>query len=286
MAVNLNDIITDGTARFLVVRLATTKDIADVRNEVNAVDTKLDNALFNNAAAHNSIYRGKDITADFDANRMSANISNGTFKNIYPGDYIVKSITVNGTTYDDIKWVVADCNYFINTGDTELTKNHVVMVSEFNVGKSVMNGTDTTADGYVGSAMWTTMMPLYSTAIVSAFGVNHVIVHDEYLTDQVTSGVTTNVSKKSVTANILNEAMVYGYAPFSSSGFDTRDGNKQFSVFRNNRRLMFSGNDKNVSYWLRSVYNSNSFAAVKSDGNSAYGPATNSYGVRIYFLLA
>ena len=48
----------------------------------------------NNAAAHNSIYRGKNLGTQFTA-EMSANIKNGTFKDMYCGDYLV----INGTAY-------------------------------------------------------------------------------------------------------------------------------------------------------------------------------------------
>ena len=53
------------------------------------------------AAAHNGIYRGKDLTSYFDSGDMSTAIANGTFENIFIGDYITKSITLPAITYTD-----------------------------------------------------------------------------------------------------------------------------------------------------------------------------------------
>ena len=42
--------------------------------------------VFDNAGAHNALYRGKDITAYWDSGEMSKAIAAGTFAGIYPGD--------------------------------------------------------------------------------------------------------------------------------------------------------------------------------------------------------
>lgn len=59
----------------------------------------------NNAGAHNALYREKDLTDYFRSGQMSIAIADGSFRNIFPGDYIIKSVTVNGTTYNDVKWI-------------------------------------------------------------------------------------------------------------------------------------------------------------------------------------
>ena len=62
------------------------------------------------AEAHNALWGGRDITAAFNNGTVSANIANGTFQDIFPGDYITKSVTISGTTYT-VNWVVTDCEY-------------------------------------------------------------------------------------------------------------------------------------------------------------------------------
>ena len=46
------------------------------------------------AEAHNAMWGGRDITAAFDAGTVSTNIANGTFRDIFPGDYITKQVTI------------------------------------------------------------------------------------------------------------------------------------------------------------------------------------------------
>lgn len=68
---------------------------------VDAINSKGIMDIINNyGLSHNSIYRGKDLTSYFASGEMSQAIANGTFKDIYIGDYIIKPITVDGTTYN------------------------------------------------------------------------------------------------------------------------------------------------------------------------------------------
>ena len=105
---------------------------------------------------------------------MSEAIADGSFRGIFPGGYIVKSIVVDGTTYSG-RWFVADLNYFLHSGDTELTTNHVVLLSEHALGNSQMNTSNTISGGYNNTYMWKTTIPKYATAILSTFGSDHVI---------------------------------------------------------------------------------------------------------------
>lgn len=83
------------------------------------------------AEAHNAMWGGRDITAAFNNGTVSANIANGTFKDIFPGDYITKQVTISGTAYT-VNWVIADCDYWINKGDqgNGMTTHHVAIVPQ------------------------------------------------------------------------------------------------------------------------------------------------------------
>lgn len=245
------------------------------------------------AASHNALYRGKDLTSYFNSGAMSTAIANGTFDDIYPGDYIIKTVTVNGTTYSNIKWIVGDLDYHLHRGDTETTTHHVVLFPETHLGNARMNASNTTSGGYQGSEMWTTTIPLYATGIINAFGSSHVLVHRERLTKAIDAnayaggggmgnGATVYADGEwvNVTANIFNEAMMFGHAPFASSGRDTYDCNKQIAAFR------YGQNFTRANWcWLRDVASSFSFAFAGSNGEADYGPASNTGGVRPYFLL-
>ena len=43
------------------------------------------------AEAHNAMWGGRDITAAFNNGTVSEHIADGTFKDIFPGDYITKA---------------------------------------------------------------------------------------------------------------------------------------------------------------------------------------------------
>lgn len=245
------------------------------------------------AASHNALYRGKDLTSYFNSGAMSTAIANGTFDDIYPGDYIIKTVTVNGTTYSNIKWIVGDLDYHLHRGDTETTTHHVVLFPETHLGNARMNASNTTSGGYQGSEMWTTTIPLYATGIINAFGSSHVLVHRERLTKAIDAnayaggggmgnGATVYADGEwvNVTANIFNEAMMFGHAPFASSGRDTYDCNKQIAAFR------YGQNFTRANWcWLRDVVSSVCFAGAGTYGWADFGYASYTCGVRPYFLL-
>lgn len=249
----------------------------------------------NYTAAHqNGIYRGADITAYWNSGLMSANIQAGKFVGIHIGDYITKSITVDGTTYSNVKWILGDFDYHLHRGNTETTAHHVLVFPEGVLGQHRMNETNTTEGGYTGSEMWTTTIPKYVTGIQTAFGSDHVLSHNELLTNSVDMttpskgwpkciGMADKWAWTTVLVNLFNEAMVYGATPFSSSGFDVYDCNTQVAAMRHNKGLSFS---RAGWCWLRAVVSGTSFANSANYGFASYHTASSEMGrVRPYFLL-
>lgn len=249
--------------------------------------------IYASAASHNAFYRGKDLTSYFESGEMSKAIAAGTFDDIFPGDYITKTVTVNGTTYTDVKWIVGDLDYHLHRGDTETTAHHVVLYPETNLGSARMNATDTTSGGYQGSEMWRSTIPKYAAGIVNAFGSDHVLKHRERLTKAVdmnaysgAGGLGNGASAYAdgewtdVTVNLFNEAMMYGHAPFASSGRDTYDCNKQIASFRYGQNFT-----RNSWCWLRDVASAVGFAHVVNNGEADFYFASDVHGVRPYLLL-
>jgi hypothetical protein len=250
--------------------------------------------MVHSAALHNGLFRGKDLTAYFASGAMSAAIAAGTFDNIYIGDYITKAITVDGTTYN-VKWEVADLDYFLHDGDTETTAHHVVMFPSVTIQTNVsMNDTNTTAGGYLGSKMWTDVIPKYAAAIKAAFGADHVLSHRELLTNAVNAtaasaaganyvGTSTNWTWADVDANIPSEPMIYGGAVFGSSAYDVGNKTKQLSIFRFKKF-----NEGRKWFWLQAVVSATDFADAVYYGYATGTLASTSNeggGVRPYFLL-
>ena len=286
------------TARYIIKAFSgQTADSAliDITKYADALNRKVDKADFlDSAETHNSIYRGKDLTEYFSSGQMSTDLANGNFSNIFVGDYIIKTVTIDGVTYDNVKWVVMHINYHLHEGDSETTQNHVVLMPEERLGTRQMNGSNTTSGGYTGSAMWTAHIPKVVTGIENAFGAEHVLEHRELLTNAMDKnqrssayygwdGASSNWIWVSVKANLANEAMVYGAPVVSSSFFDTGECNTQLAAFKLNHGLICS---KRYWWWLRSVAASATFCHVGVNGNADSNYASNSdRGVRPYFLL-
>lgn len=249
--------------------------------------------IYDNAAAHNGIYRGEDLTTYFNSGEMSAAIADGSFRNIYPGDYITKSITIDGATYSNVKFIIMDLDYHLHCGDTETTAHHVAIMPEEQLGTAQMNSSHTTTGGYVGSAMWTTHIPKVVAGFEAAFGAAHILEHRELLSNAMDdnvksnaydgwSGAASNWAWVNVKANLANENMVYGAPVLSSSLYDTGECNSQLAAFRLNHGLICSDR---YWWWLRSVAYSSNFCLVDGYGVAGYGDAAYSYGVRPIALL-
>ena len=245
--------------------------------------------------AHNAMWGGRDITAAFNNGTVSANIANGTFRDIFPGDYITKQVTISGTAYT-VNWVVADCDYWINKGDqgNGMTTHHVVIVPQAPIFSANMNATNTTEGGYAGSRMYKETIPACSTGIVNAFGSSHILTFRDHLTrdlntSAVPSGITVftgapnwNGAWYSQQCNLMSEAMVYDGPHCASSALDNIMATRQMSAFRLSERLI---NYNRQWWWLRDVVLSSNFAFVHGAGLARAHAASTVLGVRPFALL-
>lgn len=229
-----------------------------------------------NAAAHNAIYRGKNLGTQFTA-EMSTNIKNGTFKDLYCGDYLV----INGTTYRFM-----DLDYLYKTGDTSLEIHHILVVPDAPMYNHVMNDTNTTDGGYVGSKMYTSGLDQALAKIKADFGEAHIVTYRNLLVNTVSNGVPSNWAWYSRQIDLMNEEMVYGtraWSQASQNGYDTGSNKSQLAAFKHNHSLISSCRSW---YWLRAVCSSAGFCGVHSYGNVDLSSASNANGVRPCFLIS
>lgn len=248
----------------------------------------------------NSIWRGKDLTDVYTVDELQEKVAAGDFSNLYIGDYIEKSITTSYGGTETVRLRFAHFDYFLQAGSTEITAHHIVMVPEDNFATlAAMNDSNTTEDGYYGSAMHTTVLPVYYTALNSVLG-GHILTHSRYLTMVVNTYAASaggaNLTGSATTAAwydtqlcLMSEAMLYGGTVFSSSGRDISDACIQLALFAlaPNFRCAYQGCDSGTRYafWLCGVASSASFCYCGSNGVANCGSASGSGGVRPYFLF-
>ena len=250
------------------------------------VENILGGIIAKNAGAHNSIYRGKDITDLFYDGTLSEQIAAGTFDDIFIGDYIIGKNSKR-------KYLVADINYRLHMGDTECTKPHILMIPERTMGNEQMNATNVTTGAYIGSAMYTTNLAKYKTIIKNDFEETHILKHRNHLQNAVTNGYESAGIWYDSDIELMNETMVYGSNIFKNCLNGSNIPNNytidksQLSLFRLRHDLTVALNDSGVRqwYWLRDVVSSAGFASVGNIGSASSGSASASAGVRPAFLI-
>ncbi len=255
------------------------------------------------AQAHNGMCRGKDLTAYYNNGGFSKAVAAGTFDDIFPGDYITKEITVDGTSIGQERHLIADLDYELYAGDSTLTTHHAAVVPQdvLNVNTRMCATNDTTG-GYVASEMWTTTIPKYVTAIQNAFGSGHVLKHRELLSNAISAsapagggagwvGSSSGWAWYDVYVNLMNENMVYGGRVWGSA-YDTGERTSQLALFRHNPSARIAGYRGNRTdrkwYWLTAVASASQFAICSGNGYAHYYGASASDawgGIRPFFLL-
>lgn len=239
-----------------------------------------------NAGAHNSIYRGQDITDLFYDGTLSDQIAAGTFDDIFVGDYIIGQNS-------NRKYLVADIDYRLHCGDTECKTHHVLMIPEKIMGTAKMNDTNITTGAYKGSKMYTEYLEPFKTIIKNDFETDHILTHKSYFANATTNGYESAGSWNDSDIELMNELMVYGSNIFHNivNGTTVPTSHtidkSQLSLFRLDKSKIVAFNDAGERnwYWLRDVVSSSNFAAVTNYGTASNTGASNVDGVRPAFLI-
>lgn len=267
-------LIHDGTG---VKTISTANFKKDLKEYMEGVNTILAQLTYDNAGAHNSIYRGKNLGTTVTEEQWEA-ISSGTFTDLYIGDYWV----IGG-----VNWRIAAFDYYLNCGDTSFTKHHAVIVPDTCLYNAQMNTTNVTTGAYKGSAMYTANLAQAKSTINSAFGSSHVLSHRIYLSNATSNGRASAGEWTDSTVDLMCEHMVYGSGIFSP----VSDG----SSVPNNYRVekgqlpLFALEPSRIcnrdTWWLRDVITAAYFARVAYDGGANCTYASFSFGVRPAFCI-
>ena len=236
------------------------------------------NELFVNADARNSIYRGKFLGNTYTLAQQQA-VSSGTFEDMYIGDYW----TIGGVNYR-----IAAFNYYIRTGDTDLTTNHITLVPDTQLYTHVMNDTNITTGGYTGSKMYLTGLGQAKTTINAAFP-SKVLTHRQILCNAAVNGKASGWAWVDSSVDLMNEVMIYGCSVFGDSDIGGAGGGRNIGVGKSQLPL-FALNPKLIntrqSSWLRDVVSATSFAIVDTNNYPTQTTASNAFGVRPAFSIS
>lgn len=277
----LSSITTPGDSHVIPIHDGTgLKKITFANFKAKAVEdteAKIAPLLFNNAGAHNAIYRGKSLGSSVTSAQYSA-ISAGTFDDMYIGDYW----TIGGVNYR-----IAAFDYYLNCGDTSCTKHHVVLVPDTCLYNHVMNDTNITTGAYVGSKMYTEGLEQAKTTIKAAFN-GHVLSKRIYLSNATANGKASAGAWCDSEVDLMCEHMVYGNGVFSPVSDGTTVPNNyrveksQLPLFQHEPSRICN----RAIWWLRDVISASYFAYVSSNGNANYSGASYSIGVRPAFCIS
>lgn len=251
--------------------------VITVENLHKGLQTDIDsvrNVLADGAAAHNCIYRGKNLGTSVTAEQYAA-ISSGKFTDLYIGDYWV----IKGVTYR-----IAAFDYYYNCGDTNFTKHHAVIVPDTSLYKAQMNTSNVTTGGYTGSAMYKSNLAQAKTTIKAAFGSAHVLTKRELLTNAVNGNTPSGWAWFDSDVELMNEVQAYGsvaWGAHDGNGYNVASGDGQFPLFMFDRTKLHNRED----YWLRDVASATNFSDVRYGGYADDLGASNSFGVRPAFCI-
>lgn len=240
---------------------------------LESINSNLVQISYQGAGSHNAIYRGKNLGTSVTEAQYAA-ISAGTFDDLYIGDYWV----INGVT-----WRIADFDYYLHCGNRNLTTHHAVIVPDTCLYHHVMNDSNVTTGGYVGSKMYTEGLEQAKTTIKAAFS-GHVLKHREFLVNATVDGKPSGWSWFDSEVELMNEVMVYGsvaWGAHDGNGYNVASGNGQFHLFSHDH----SKAHNRGAWWLRDVVSATRFALVGGGGYAHCADASKSLSVRPAFCI-
>ena len=209
---------------------------------------------------------------------LKADISSGKFEKAIVGGYL----TINGHVY-----YFAHPNYWLNTGDTACTTNHMLVVPAGYLSIGQMNSTNITTQAYMGSDMKTgnndnTALAAAANIIKTDFGAGNILTHRELFANSTTDGKSNSWAWYDSDIDLMNESMVYGHNAWASApNFETGIDKSQLKLFSERPDLITI----RALWWLRGVASSADFAGVDFVGVASVTGASYSYGVRPAFAI-
>lgn len=267
--ITLNSVVRDGNAKYQLAMCSPNNLL--YRNYINGKWNKWKECVLKNpkddileiicpnVEQRRNTFRGKNLGSAY-TDDQKLQVRTGTFNDLFIGDYWV---------INDVTWRIVDINYWLNTGDTNCTTPHLVIMPDSGLYNSVMNDTDTTVGGYVGSKMYKEGLNQAKTMINSAFGAANILNHREILTNAVTNGHPSACAWYDSTVDLPNEIMMYGSHILAPSG-DGSFISINHTICKTQLALMQQYpkfiNPSRENQWFRDVVSGKNFAFFDATG--------------------
>lgn len=226
------------------------------------------------AAAHNAICRGKKLGNTL-TSEMLASIRDGSFNDLYVGDYI--------ETEDNI-YRFMDFDYFLGcvsgASGGRIERHHAILVPDKVMSSSAIDNYPEVTQPKE-THMYVNKLPEITQTLKGIFGNDNVAMMDRVITKTV-NGESTGWDWVNVGADLLTEVMVMGHSSWGQwVGFQTGIMKGQLAGFRYSHSLMCSNKD----YWLRDKRSATNYALISFDGYSSSDTGSLQHGVRPFFVI-
>ncbi len=181
--------------------------------EITTINTKLARIYNNNAAAHNSVYRGKNLGTSITDAQLQA-VRNGSFDDLYPGDYWY--LPVDGGTTALIVGCNCHCYTYSAEGQINLPNNTLCVWLKNNSWKFPINDTDTCAGHLKGSKLYNETFPALAAKLEAVLPSGCLRESTHLIADSINSSGIRNHSvidkMKLFLPSRHNLALQFGYA--------------------------------------------------------------------------
>lgn len=257
-----------------------------VKTAIDEVTKKINDhitgtAVPTNAGYSNSIYRGKDITS-VGLDKIYEVIKDGTFKDLYVGDIIFETITVDSIEIN-VKFAIAGFNLFPNALDQsgKAFGNHITLIPVDCILPYKMCETDDTSAGYIDSVMNGTELPKIDAALTTIFG-DKLLQYNMKLSNALgADNKSHDVGDWPAKSCLMSEMQVFGTMVLSNL-VDNQSMFNQFPIFRLNPSMMNSLSKQ--AYWLSGVASATEFCCYSS-GLPSKKAASTSLGIRPFINI-
>ena len=200
-----------------------------LETETNTGDTK-SFPFVDCAASHNGIFRGKDLTNVYTIDEICERISNGTFEDLYIGDYFDVTISTTYTANEVVRCVLAGFDTVPFYGNLNLGNNVYININKHHasiVTKNAFTKThslyDTQSDsitkGFDGSNL-RTVLNTYGGVLEAELN-NHIIPHMRIVSNNIDSagtlkGVSDSGASSKYIISLLSEHQIFGNSFYSN----------------------------------------------------------------------